>query len=643
MATDDSGDPAQHFLRLSDIAQEPHEMLIPISGYENVPLVPLESAVEPLIRLLPAIQSYAYAAKKRCKRPPPDGLTVDESASIMLYSMSWKPSDKCLYHALNATLRLEEREKLEPWFLYLKLFLTALSQLPSQRGTVFRGVKLDLHNKYPKGETITWWGFSSCTALIEVLQSELFLGKTGTRTMFTIECDSGKDIRKHSFYPKEDEILLLAATQFKVIGCLDNGNNYYTIHLKEMKSQFPLLLPVTPLYDSNKPWLKCQFHNTDQISIKKPEEFRISWKDFAPLQTISFDVVDRIYGSMFGLTVGDALGAHVEFRPNSYLISNPVMDLVGGGTWSLQRGQFTDGTSMALCLASSLIACRDFVPYDQLVRYKWWYQYGYMSSTGYCFGSDTATRQSIQEFEKRQKKFAHDHDILLDQMDYLSDRDLLQAFDVYCSKETVADNGVLMCLAPVPLFFFRCPEVAVEYSGISGQITHGDEKAYDACRYYGALIVAAILGEDKDQLISNTFYDNHREWFGDKTLHPEIMTIAQGSYKKEGGYQDGIRGKEYVVNSLEAALWAFWSDKNSFRIGALKAVNLSDDTDTTAAIYGQLAGAYYGYRKLPEEWLECIYAKETNKFYSSQFAHFEIDYVEHSQARIAAKLQDLTG
>ncbi|CAF3980401.1 unnamed protein product [Rotaria sp. Silwood2] len=252
-----------------------------------------------------------------------------------------------------------------------------------------------------------------------------------------------------------------------------------------------------------------------------------------------------------------------------------------------------------------------------------------MSSTGYCFGSDTATRQSIQEFEKRQKKFAHDHDILLDQMDYLSDRDLLQAFDVYCSKETVADNGVLMCLAPVPLFFFRCPEVAVEYSGISGQITHGDEKAYDACRYYGALIVAAILGEDKDQLISNTFYDNHREWFGDKTLHPEIMTIAQGSYKKEGGYQDGIRGKEYVVNSLEAALWAFWSDKNSFRIGALKAVNLSDDTDTTAAIYGQLAGAYYGYRK-------------TNKFYSSQFAHFEIDYVEHSQARIAAKLQDLT-
>ncbi|CAF1253334.1 unnamed protein product, partial [Rotaria sordida] len=351
----------------------------------------------------------------------------------------------------------------------------------------------------------------------------------------------------------------------------------------------------------DKPWLKCQFHDTDQTSIKKPDEFGISPKDFAPLEKINRDIVDRIQGSIFGLTVGDALGAHVEFRPNSYLVAVPVTDLVGGGTWGLQRGQFTDDTSMALCLANSLIACRDFVPYDQLVRYKWWYRHGYMSSTGHCFDIGAATRQSIQEFEKRQRKFAHDHDILLEQMDFLSDRDLLQAFDVHCSKKGVAGNGALMRLAPVPLFFYQHPKMAVDYSGISGQITHGDEKAYDACRYYGALIVAAVRGEDKNKLISNTFYDDHREWFGDKTLHPEIMTIAQGSYKKEGGYQDGIRGKGYIVNALEAALWAFWSDGDSFETGALKAVNLGDDTDTTAAIYGQLAGAHYGYNKLPEK------------------------------------------
>ncbi|CAF4299446.1 unnamed protein product, partial [Rotaria sordida] len=163
---------------------------------------------------------------------------------------------------------------------------------------------------------------------------------------------------------------------------------------------------------------------------------------------------------------------------------------------------------------------------------------------------------------------------------------------MHCSKEGVAGNGALMRLAPVPLFFYQHPKVAVDYSGISGQITHGDKKAYDACRYYGALIVAAVRGEDKNKLISNTFYDDHRGWFGDKTLHPEIMAIAQGSYKKKGGYQDGIRGKGYIVNALEAALWAFWSDGDSFETGALKAVNLGDDTDTTAAIYGQLAGAH---------------------------------------------------
>ncbi|CAF3550223.1 unnamed protein product [Rotaria sp. Silwood1] len=288
---------------------------------------------------------------------------------------------------------------------------------------------------------------------------------------------------------------------------------------------------------------------------------------------------------MFGLTIGDALGAHVEFRPNSYLVANPVKDLEGGGTWGLQKGQFTDDASMALCLANSLIACQDFVPYDQLVRYKWWYRHGYMSSTGQCFDIGAATQQSIEEFEKRQRKFAHDHGIPFDQLDFLSNRDLLQAFDVKCSKDDVAGNGALMRLAPVPLFFYHNPELAIEYSGISGRITHGDDKAYDACCYYGALIIAALNGANKNELTSKTFYDKHRHWFGDRILHPEIMAIAHGSYKKPGGYQDGIRGKGYIVNALEAALWAFWSDADSFEKGALNAVNLGDDTDTTAAIY----------------------------------------------------------
>ncbi|CAF1291292.1 unnamed protein product [Rotaria magnacalcarata] len=265
---------------------------------------------------------------------------------------------------------------------------------------------------------------------------------------------------------------------------------------------------------------------------------------------------------------------------------------------------------MALCLANSLVCRKDFVPYDQLVRYKWWYKNGYMSSTGRCFDIGAATSQSLHEFEYRQQIFARSYNIPIDQLDFLSDTQILSKFDVYCSEHGVAGNGALMRLAPVPLFFYKYPVQAVEFSGISGKITHGDQKAYDACRYYGALIVAALNGETKKQLLDEEFYLRHKEWFNNKTLHPEVMRIAKGSYKKKGGYKDGIRGKGFIINALEAALWAFWSDENSFKKGALNAVNLGDDTDTTAAIYGQLAGAYYTYENLPAEWIKHVYAHD---------------------------------
>jgi hypothetical protein len=167
-----------------------------------------------------------------------------------------------------------------------------------------------------------------------------------------------------------------------------------------------------------------------------------------------------------------------------------------------------------------------------------------------------------------------------------------------------------MRLAPVPLLFYRHPADAVEYSGKSALITHGDTKAYDACRYYGALIVAAVNGTSRDKLLDKNFYEKHKKWFGDKSLHSDIMNIAHGSYQKEEGYAKGIRGKGYIVSALEAALWAFWSDGGSSHKAVLAAINLGDDTDTTAAIYGQLAGAHYGFSKLPEKWVDKMYAKK---------------------------------
>ncbi|CAF0958663.1 unnamed protein product [Rotaria sordida] len=212
-----------HTQRFSDIAGEPCRMLMPIQGYEKKPLVSLEDAVEPIVSYVPDVKRMAYIAKMKCAELSPGGLPMDRAASITLYSMEWEPQDECLYYILNQTLRNENRQKLKPWFLYLRLILTALAQLPSSVRNVYRGVKRDMRKEYPEGKTFVWWGFSSCTSKINVLQNEQFLGTTGPRTFFTIECNSGKDIRKYSCFKAEGEILLPAARQFKVEACLSQA------------------------------------------------------------------------------------------------------------------------------------------------------------------------------------------------------------------------------------------------------------------------------------------------------------------------------------------------------------------------------------------------------------------------------------
>ncbi|CAM4989079.1 unnamed protein product, partial [Rotaria socialis] len=177
----------QRVLRFSDVVQESLKILAPIDGYSKVPLVSLEEAVKPLVPILSDVQAHAYVAKLKCKKPA-DNLTQDESASIMLYTMGWEPLDECLYVVLNDTLRAENRQQRLPfWYLYLRLFLNALFRLPLVPAMAYRGVRLDISNRYIKGESIVWWGFSSCTTSVDVLDSEIFLGKTGRRTMFTLQ------------------------------------------------------------------------------------------------------------------------------------------------------------------------------------------------------------------------------------------------------------------------------------------------------------------------------------------------------------------------------------------------------------------------------------------------------------------------
>lgn len=230
-------------LRFAHIGTLAKRMLSPIEGYENTPLLTLEEAVKPLISIVPKVERNVCLVKKNCENPE-DGLTSDESGSIMLYTLESMPHENSLYVILNNILRSEDRQNLIPWFGYLRLLLTALGRLPSERRFVVRGIRKDLRDEYPEGSTFIWWGFSSCTSSIKVLECELFFGKTGTRTLFQIDCETGKDIKKHSLIQTEDEILLLPARQFQVMSCLDSGNGLHIIQIKETQPSFPLLQPA---------------------------------------------------------------------------------------------------------------------------------------------------------------------------------------------------------------------------------------------------------------------------------------------------------------------------------------------------------------------------------------------------------------
>lgn len=229
--------------RFCDIPTQIDDDINPIEGYQNRSLVTLSEAVRYVEDLVFNVKENADAAKRIYRLPCPESLTPDQSAAIQLYTMEWLPQSKCLYFVLNETLRNKDRTKLRPWFAYLNLILSGLFQLESVTATVYRGVKRDLHLSYPVGKTIIWWAFSSCTTDLNILDSEQFLGKKGSRTIFIIKCFTGKNISKHSRFSHEGEILLLPATKLIVTASLNQSAGLYIIELTEVPSSNILLEP----------------------------------------------------------------------------------------------------------------------------------------------------------------------------------------------------------------------------------------------------------------------------------------------------------------------------------------------------------------------------------------------------------------
>ena len=282
---------------------------------------------------------------------------------------------------------------------------------------------------------------------------------------------------------------------------------------------------------------------------------------------------DRSRGALIGLAVGDALGAAVEFRsPGSFA---PVIGYRNGGPHGLNAGEWTDDTSMALALADS-IAKAGWDLNDQGSRYVEWWKTGKYSVNGRCFDIGITTRSALGN--------------------YVANKDALVSCD---RSDRASGNGSIMRLAPVPIRYAHLYPNKIEeisrFAEESSLPTHASEQCVSACRYLAAILAALIHGEDRDDVLAPDW--KPLQQINDiKPLHPLIQEIAQGSFRQK--QPPTIQGSGWVVKSLEASLWAF-HDAKAFEEAVLRAVNLGDDADTTGAICGQLAGAYWGESNIP--------------------------------------------
>ena len=286
--------------------------------------------------------------------------------------------------------------------------------------------------------------------------------------------------------------------------------------------------------------------------------------------------INRARGCLLGLAIGDAIGSTVEFKPRGSF--PPVTGIAGGGPFGLRAGEWTDDTSMALCLGASLLES-GFNLRDQITRYVRWYREGYMSSTGSCFDIGNATREALNRFESSGNPEAGSSD------------------------PQSAGNGCIMRLAPVPIRYVDSPEIAASLSADQARTTHAAPECVEASRLFGEILVRVLQGDcGKAEALITEIGGSYR------TLSPRLQGIAVGEYFEFD--RQWVKGTGYVVDSLEAALWCFYTT-DSFRDAVLAAANLGDDADTTAAITGQIAGAFYGESGIPQEWLDTVFmAKE---------------------------------
>ena len=342
------------------------------------------------------------------------------------------------------------------------------------------------------------------------------------------------------------------------------------------------LAPQSALQRLNELWQGSDSSDT-WPEVPETDEQRDFILAYAPDPTRSPEVMDaartlrdRFQGALLGLAVCDALAVHTQFRkPGSFA---PVGDLLGGGSFDLPRGAWSDDTAMALLLAESLLERDGFDGHDQVARYSRWQREGYGSATGQCVGISANVARVLATALYKRQPFAGSHD------------------------PEQLDKDPLSRVAPAVMFFFADASASVSRAAEAARITAQAPQVLDCVRLFAAMVRLALAGRDKATVLRPP----RESWISTST-RPEVLRIFEGSYAER--MPPEITGGGNILQALEAALWAFYRGE-TFREGALLAANLGRDSDVVAAAYGQLAGAYHGVSAIPGIWRNSLMKQE---------------------------------
>jgi len=342
------------------------------------------------------------------------------------------------------------------------------------------------------------------------------------------------------------------------------------------------LAPQSALQRLNELWQGSDSSDT-WPEVPETDEQRDFILAYAPDPTRSPEVMDaartlrdRFQGALLGLAVCDALAVHTQFRkPGSFA---PVGDLLGGGSFDLPRGAWSDDTAMALLLAESLLERDGFDGHDQVARYSRWQREGYGSATGQCVGISANVARALATALYKRQPFAGSHD------------------------PEQLDKDPLSRVAPAVMFFFADASASVSRAAEAARITAQAPQVLDCVRLFAAMVRLALAGRDKATVLRPP----RESWISTST-RPEVLRIFEGSYAER--MPPEITGGGNILQALEAALWAFYRGE-TFREGALLAANLGRDSDVVAAAYGQLAGAYHGVSAIPGIWRNSLMKQE---------------------------------